>query len=78
MYRDFYATIAQVLPVLLLALMWDSAYLLRLRRQHRPHRRTDPNGVWFWTKPRVRAYTLVVAAVVTSCTAIAACAPSSP
>jgi hypothetical protein len=57
---NFYPTLAQVLPVLLLALIWDSAYLVRLRRQRRPSRRNDPAGVWFWTKPRVRAYILTV------------------
>ena len=36
---NFYPTLAQVLPVLLLALIWDSAYLMRLRRQRRPLRR---------------------------------------
>jgi hypothetical protein len=59
-YRDFYATMAQVLPVLLLTLVWDANYLRRLRDQARPLRRDDPTGVWFWTKPRVRAYTLVI------------------
>lgn len=57
---NFYPTLVQVLPVLLLALIWDSAYLTRLRRQQRPLRRDDPAGVWFWTKPRVRAYILIV------------------
>jgi hypothetical protein len=62
--RDFYSTMAQVLPVLLLALMWDSNYLQRLRTQPRPSRRVDPAGVWFWTKPRVRVYSLVVTGVL--------------
>jgi len=57
---NFYPTLAQVLPVLLLALVWDSAYLVRLRHQQRPSRRNDPAGVWFWTKPKVRAYILLV------------------
>ncbi len=57
---NFYPTLAQVLPVLLLALIWDSAYLVRLRHQQRLPRHSDPAGVWFWTKPRVRAYTLLV------------------
>lgn len=35
MFRDFYATLAQVLPMLLLALVWDSNYLQRLRNQPR-------------------------------------------
>jgi hypothetical protein len=61
---DFYTTMAQVLPLLLLALIWDSSFLDRLRGQRRPLRRVDPSGVLFWTKPRVRAYTLSVATVV--------------
>lgn len=64
MNRDFYSTMAQVLPVLLLAWVWDSNYLQRLRTQARPSRRIDPAGVWFWTKPRVRIYTLFVTAVL--------------
>ena len=63
-YRDFYSTMAQVLPVLLLALVWDSDYLHRLRAQPRRLRRVDPAGVWFWTKPRVRVYSLVVTVVL--------------
>ena len=61
---------AQVLPLLLLALIWDSAYLDRLRGQSRRKRSEDPAGVRFWTKPRVRAYTLFVAAVVVAGTAV--------
>lgn len=64
MNRDFYATMAQVLPVLLLALVWEANYLQRLRAQSRPLRRVDPAGVWFWTKSRVRTYLLVVATVL--------------
>src|SRR5260370_40019020 len=64
MISNCYATLAQVLPVLLLALMWDSAFLVRLRRQRRPLRRDDAKGVWFWTKRRVRIYTLAVTAEV--------------
>ena len=71
MHNDFYTTMAQVLPLLLLALIWDSAYLERLRGQRRRKRREDPSGVRFWTKPRVRAYTLFVAAVVVVGTASA-------
>jgi hypothetical protein len=71
MDRDFYTTLAQVLPVLLLALMFDSGYLERLRKQSRPARRHDPSGVLFWTKPRVRAYVLVVVVVAVGSTAIA-------
>ncbi|MFG6198191.1 hypothetical protein [Nonomuraea sp. JJY05] len=61
MVRDFYATLAQVLPVLLLAFVWDSGYLARLGNQERHHRRHDSaHGVRFWTKGRVRAYALLV------------------
>lgn len=62
---DLYATVAQVLPVLLLALVFESRHLERVRGEQRRSRREDPvNGVRFWTKARVRAYMLVVAAVV--------------
>jgi hypothetical protein len=67
---NFYATLAQVLPLLLLALIWDSDYLVRLRGQRRPRRRSDPAGVWFWTKPRVRVYTLGVAGIVIAAIAV--------
>jgi hypothetical protein len=62
--RDFYDTMAQVLPVLLLALIWDSAYLDRLREQRRVLRRLDPDGVRFWTHSRVRIYILTLAVAV--------------
>jgi len=68
---DFYSTLAQVLPLLLLALIWDSSYLERLRGQRRPSRRTDPDGVRFWTKPWVRAYILTIAGIVVTSTAVA-------
>ncbi|WP_261567365.1 hypothetical protein [Frankia gtarii] len=64
MHSDLYTTVAQVLPVLLLALMWDSAYLEQLRGQQRPSRRLDPDGGFRWTKPRVRAYTLSIAILI--------------
>jgi hypothetical protein len=67
---DFYTTMAQVLPLLLLALLWDSSFLARLRGQRRLSRRVDPAGVLFWTKPRVRAYTLTIAAIVIGLTGI--------
>jgi len=67
---DFYATLAQVLPLLLLAFIWDSGFLARLRGQRRLPRRVHPGGVWFWTKPRVRVYTLVVTGVVIVSTAV--------
>jgi hypothetical protein len=68
---DFYTTLAQVLPLLLLALIWDSAYLERLRGQQRRSRRIDPDGVRFWTKPRVRAYILMITGSAVASTAIA-------
>lgn len=82
MNAGFYETLAQVLPVLLLALIWDSAYLQRLRRQQRPPRRLDPDGVYFWTKPRVRAYTLTVtvvilASIAVTCLVLAGLVPDS-
>ncbi|GAA3798709.1 hypothetical protein GCM10022403_035700 [Streptomyces coacervatus] len=65
MPRDLYATVAQVLPVLLLALVFESRHLERLRSRPRRLRRDDPaNGVRFWTKGRVRVYLLSVAVVV--------------
>lgn len=68
---NFYMTLAQVLPVLLLAFVWDSAYLQRLRHQRRPLQRSDLAGVWFWIKRQVRIYTLAVAAMtLTSITII--------
>jgi hypothetical protein len=70
-YRDFYATIAQVMPVLLLALIWDSGFLHRLNTQSRRPRRIDPSGVRWWTKPRVRVYALTVASVVIVATGVA-------
>lgn len=54
MHDDFYTTLSQVLGVLVLSLMWDSQYLHRLTRQ-------DRTRVLFWTKPRVRIYSLIVA-----------------
>jgi hypothetical protein len=63
-HDDFYTTLSQVLGVLVLSLMWDSQYLQRLARQERPRRRPGAHGVWFWTKPRVRIYSLIVAAAL--------------
>jgi hypothetical protein len=70
MTGDFYATLAQVLPLLLLAFIWDSGFLERLRRQQRKPKKTDVAGVWFWTKPRVRAYTLLVSTIVSTSIAL--------
>ena len=71
MASDYYTTMAQALPLLLLALIWDSSFLDRLRGQKRSLRRVDPSGVLFWTKPRVRVYTLFIATVVLASTAVA-------
>jgi hypothetical protein len=58
---NFYPTLAQVFPLLLLAVVWDSGFLERLRRQRRLPRKEDPvEGVRFWSKRRVRWYTLAV------------------
>jgi hypothetical protein len=69
-HSDYCTTMAQALPLLLLALIWDSSFLDRLRGQRRAPRRVDPSGVLFWTKPRVRAYTLFVAVVVLASTGV--------
>lgn len=73
MPRDFYATVAQVLPVLLLAFVFESRHLQRIRSERRRLRREDPaNGVRFWTKGRVRVYTLTVATVALGDTGLCA------
>ena len=65
MSDDFYMTVAAVLPVLLLALIWDSRSLENISRQERKLRKVDPvDGVLFWTKRRFRLYTLFVTAVI--------------
>jgi MFS family permease len=65
MPMDFYATVAQVLPVLLLALVFESRYLDRTRIRRAVSRTEDPvAGVRFWTKRRVRVYALAVTTVV--------------
>lgn len=71
MFPDLYATAAQVLPVVLLALIWESRFLDRLRAQNRRLRRDDPGGVLFWTRPRVRAYSLFIVSVIVTGTALA-------
>jgi len=68
---SYYSSLAQVLPLLLLAFIWDSGFLERLRGQRRALRKNDPvTGVRFWSKPRVRRYTLFVALVVVISTAV--------
>jgi hypothetical protein len=56
---DFYGTMAQVIPVLLLALTWESGYLERLRKE-------DRSDYPVFKKPVVRWWGLlaIVAALV--------------
>lgn len=65
MSEAFYPTLAQVLPMLLLALLWESGYLRSIGAEPRVPRSLDPhNGVRFWTKPRVRVHVLAVATLL--------------
>jgi hypothetical protein len=64
-FRDYYATMAQVFPVLLLAFAAEGRYLDRLKREPRTRRRPDGSGdVRFWLKPRVRRFTFFVVGVI--------------
>src|SRR5262245_59272407 len=56
---------AQVFPVLMLAIVWESAYLERLRGKPREHYR-------FWTMSRVRAWTILVIVVTVLAMAVIA------
>lgn len=69
---DFYSAMAQVLPVLLLAVVWDSRFLDRLGQERRPARKADGSRDWFWTKPKVRAYGWFVTAVIVLAIALTA------
>ena len=60
--RDFYATLAQVLPVVLLTIVWDRDWLTRLASRVR--RTPTTPGVVFWTKPVVRWYLVVLTVVL--------------
>jgi hypothetical protein len=51
---------AQVFPVLILAIVWESSYLEKLRKGKRVLRRHNPDGVVFWTKRRVRVWTISI------------------
>jgi len=62
-HGDLYTTVAQIVPVLLLTLMWDSAYLERIRSERRPARCGGSAG-FFWAKPRVRMFILSIAILV--------------
>ena len=69
--RDFYATAAQVLPVILLALVWESRYFEQLRLRQKSSRSPAGNDTFrFWTLPRVRIYSLFVAGVIVVAIAI--------
>jgi hypothetical protein len=60
--REFYTTTAQVLPVLMLAFLWESRFLIKLRTEVRPPKRVDRvSGVLFWSKTRVRYFLITVA-----------------
>jgi hypothetical protein len=52
---DYYATTAQVIPVLLLALVWESGYLPRLKTENRANAPV-------WTKRNVRLWGLFMSA----------------
>ncbi|MFC5751264.1 hypothetical protein [Actinomadura rugatobispora] len=54
--RDFYGTMAQVLPVVLLALVWESKYFDELASR--------PRAARFWTLQRVRVYALMVVTAI--------------
>src|SRR4051794_32009965 len=45
---EFYATTAQVIPVLLLALTWESNYLNRVKKEDRRNKRVFTKGVVRW------------------------------
>ncbi|QOC93323.1 hypothetical protein [Micromonospora craniellae] len=72
MFPDLYATSAQVLPVLMLALLWESRFLERIQTQPRRPRSEDPvHGVRFWTRRRVGLYAGFVATTSVAGTALA-------
>jgi hypothetical protein len=60
---SFYVAVATVLPLLLLALIWDSHALENLKTRERRLKK-DGGDVLFWAKPRVRRYMLFVATVI--------------
>lgn len=66
--RDFYATLAQVLPVLLLTVVWDRDWLTQLATRTRG---SAPGQVRIWGKTLVRRYTLFLTTVQLA--SIAAC-----
>ena len=71
--RDLYSGLVQVFPVLLLALVWESGFVAKLATEdHRRRSAARPQGVRFWTKSRVRVFSLTVTSTVV--TEIALCA----
>ncbi|MGR7026208.1 hypothetical protein [Geodermatophilus sp. URMC 62] len=54
---DFYTTLAQVLPVLLLTIVWDRDYL------DEPRTRNDADVV-FWTRNIVRWYSVALSTIL--------------
>jgi hypothetical protein len=63
--QDFYGTVAQVLPVVVLALVWESRYFEILRARPRLMRQQDlQDRDRFWTLHRVRIYSLTVATAI--------------
>jgi hypothetical protein len=58
---DFYANSAQVLAIVILALVWDSGYFSKLRT-----RTFTKTGFWSWNRAKIRAYSVAVAVVVIS------------
>ena len=58
--RDFYSTLAQVLPVLILAICWESRYFDHLKKQDRRGSKPGTDEPYFWRKPRVRVFGIFV------------------
>jgi hypothetical protein len=56
---DFYGTAAQVLAIVVLALVWESGYFEKLRTKTFPH-----SGWWRWTRTKVRMYSVTAAVLV--------------
>jgi hypothetical protein len=52
-HTDYFASAAQVIPVLLLALVWESNYLQMVKSEALEHRR-------FWTQARIRLWSRVI------------------
>jgi hypothetical protein len=62
---DFYVTCAQVIPLLLLALVFDSEYLTRLKDRNEEKvglraKTTTKDQVRVWTKARIRNWSFFV------------------